>query len=141
MVTFSTDKFGGFIAETFRVMTMMSPWIFSCLDEEALQAVRPTPPPEGKNVKDWTKGEAVTWLDMRGLKFLNTLTKKNCWLRLTPSLKNRYLNSLHCNLISVIVSLVETFASYLRTFFLYLQHYLTVRRIWWLVLIVWRALP
>jgi hypothetical protein len=70
---YKDEKFGGFTAETYRSMCMISPWLYRCLLEDDLV---PPPPcdPGNKPQHKWTKEENVSWMEMRDIDFSPTIT-------------------------------------------------------------------
>jgi hypothetical protein len=65
---YKDDKFGGFNAESYRAMTMVSTQLHRCLNETALLP----PPPRGDNPrpqKEWTKEDNINWMCLRDVKF------------------------------------------------------------------------
>ena len=64
---FKNDKFGGFVAENFRALTMVSPWLFRCLLNEEFTPKAVVLPPPGKPRTKWTVKENNAWLKARGI--------------------------------------------------------------------------
>jgi hypothetical protein len=64
---YKDDKFGGFNAESYRAMTMVSTQLYRCLLETSLVP----PPPRGDNPKpqnEWTKEDNTNWMYLRDVK-------------------------------------------------------------------------
>jgi hypothetical protein len=66
---FKNEKFGGFVAENYRALTMLSPWIFRCLLDKEYSPTPPMLPSTGKPRDKWTMKENAAWLKVRGIKF------------------------------------------------------------------------
>ena len=65
---YKDEAFGGFTAETYRGMTMISCFIYRCLLEETLKP----PPPRGPNPEPqdkWTKQDNMNWMYLRDVEF------------------------------------------------------------------------
>jgi hypothetical protein len=63
---YKDDKFGGFNAETFRGMTMVSTQLYRCLQETGLAPA----PPRGINLnpqKEWLREDNINWMYLRGV--------------------------------------------------------------------------
>ena len=65
---FKNDKFGGFVAENYRALTMLLPWLFRCLLQKEFAPKIVTQPPVGKPRAKWTIKENIAWLKGRGIK-------------------------------------------------------------------------
>ncbi len=65
---FKNAKFGGFVAENYRALTMISPWLFRCLLENEFQPRVIVLPPTDKPRSKWTIKENTAWLRVRGIK-------------------------------------------------------------------------
>jgi hypothetical protein len=65
---FKDDKFGGFVAENYRAMTMVSPWLFQCLLDKQFSPPKPVQPAANKPRDKWTMKENAAWLKVRGIK-------------------------------------------------------------------------
>jgi hypothetical protein len=65
---FKNRTFGGFVAETYRAFTMLSPWIFRCLLDKEFSPPLPVLPPHAKPRDKWTMKENAAWLKVRGIK-------------------------------------------------------------------------
>ncbi len=64
---FKNDKFGGFVAENYRAMTMLSPWLFRCLLENEFAPKVVTLASLDKPQAKWTVKENNGWLKVRGI--------------------------------------------------------------------------
>jgi hypothetical protein len=63
---YKDDKFGGYNAETYRGMTMVSTQLYRCLNETGLAP----PPPRGPNQKPqdkWLREDNMNWMFLRGV--------------------------------------------------------------------------
>ncbi len=70
---YKDEKFGGFTAETYRAMTMISCFLYQCLLENDLEP----PPPRGLNPnpqKEWTKQDNMNWMYLRGIDHSSSIT-------------------------------------------------------------------
>jgi hypothetical protein len=70
---YKDDKFGGFNAESYRAMTMISTQLYRRLEETALVPS----PPRGCNPnpqKDWTKEDNTNWMYLRNVEFSSKIT-------------------------------------------------------------------
>jgi hypothetical protein len=70
---YKDDKFGGFIAETYRAMCMLSCFLYRCLLEDDLIA----PPPRGENPEPqhkWLKQDNITWMYLRDIEYSAAIT-------------------------------------------------------------------
>jgi hypothetical protein len=70
---YKDEKFGGFNAETYRGMTMVSTQLYRCLLETSLLP----PPPRGDNQKpqkDWTKEDNTNWMYLRDIEHSSKIT-------------------------------------------------------------------
>jgi hypothetical protein len=65
---FKDGKFGGFVAENYRALTMLSPWLFGCLLDEQFSPSEPEVPSANKPRDKWTMKENAAWLKVRGIK-------------------------------------------------------------------------
>jgi hypothetical protein len=65
---FKNETFGGYVAENYRALTMLSPWIFRCLLDKEFTPSLPILPPHAKPWDRWTMKENATWLNVRGIK-------------------------------------------------------------------------
>jgi hypothetical protein len=65
---FKNKTFGGFVAENYRALTMLSPWIFRCLLDKEFSPPIPVLPPHEKPRDKWTMKENAAWLKVRGIK-------------------------------------------------------------------------
>ena len=66
--TYNSDKFGGWVAENYRAMTMLSPWLFRCLLDDQMAPRVTVLPPTNKPRGKWTLKENTAWLKVRGIK-------------------------------------------------------------------------
>ena len=66
---YKDDKFGGFTAEVYRAMCMISVWLYTCLGEDNLQPTTQHEPDMDKPQKQWTKKDNVVWLELRGIRW------------------------------------------------------------------------
>ena len=65
---FKNDKFGGFVAENYRAMTMLPPWLFRCLLENEFAPKVVTLASLDKPRAKWTVKEKNNgWLKVRGI--------------------------------------------------------------------------
>jgi hypothetical protein len=64
---FKNEKFGEFVAENYRALTMLSPWIFRCLLDKEFLPVLVLPSPNKPREK-WTMQENAVWFKVRGIK-------------------------------------------------------------------------
>ncbi len=64
---FKNEKFGGYVAENYRALTMLSPWLFRCLLENEFIPKAPAVAPDQKPRSKWSKLENTGWLQLRGL--------------------------------------------------------------------------
>jgi hypothetical protein len=62
---FTTDKFGEFVAENYRALTMLSPWLFRCLQKPEFEPKVTVLPPATKPYSKWTVQENLGWLKVR----------------------------------------------------------------------------
>jgi hypothetical protein len=65
---FSTNKFGGFVAENYQALTMLSPWLFWCLLGPEFEPKVTVLPPGTKPYYKWAVNENIGWLKVRGIK-------------------------------------------------------------------------
>jgi hypothetical protein len=65
---FKNEKFGGYVAENYRALTMLSPLIFWCLLDKEFTPSLPVLPPHAKPRDKWTMKENAAWLKVRGIK-------------------------------------------------------------------------
>jgi hypothetical protein len=65
---FKNAKFGGYVAENYRALTHLSPWLFHCLTEDHLAPRILVQPPATKPRVNWTIKENRAWLKVRGVK-------------------------------------------------------------------------
>jgi hypothetical protein len=65
---FNNETFGGFVAENYRALTMLSPWLFLCLLDKVLSPPIFVLPPHEKPRDNWTMKENAAWLKVRGIK-------------------------------------------------------------------------
>jgi hypothetical protein len=68
IINFKDDKFGGWVAETYRAMLMVGPWLFRILEEKALKVKAFDRLLPGKDPNDYTLQEYNDWLTMQGIK-------------------------------------------------------------------------
>jgi hypothetical protein len=66
VIPFKDDKFGGYVAETYRGFTMLAPWLYRCLEEDTFETPVPHCPPHDKPQKKWLAKDNKAWLRMRG---------------------------------------------------------------------------
>ena len=70
---YKDDSFGGFVAETYRAMCMISCCVYRCLLEDGL-----TPsPPRGPNTSpqdEWLRQDNINWMYLRGVEFSSAIT-------------------------------------------------------------------
>jgi hypothetical protein len=64
---FKNEKFGGYVAENYRALTMLSPWLFRCLLKDEFIPTAPMVAPEQKPRSKWSRKENTGWLQLRGL--------------------------------------------------------------------------
>jgi hypothetical protein len=64
---FKSNKFGGFVAENYQALTMLSPWLFRCLLSKEFTPKVIKLPPLGKPCAKWTVQENSAWLKERGI--------------------------------------------------------------------------
>ncbi len=64
---FKNAKFGGFVAENYRALTMLAPWLFRCLLANAFVPKPIVLPPTNKPRSKWTSRENTAWLKVRGI--------------------------------------------------------------------------
>jgi hypothetical protein len=64
---FKNNKFGGFVAESFRAFNMLAPWLFRCLLEPAFDPVVFVAPDISKPRSRWTRADNFAWLNLRGI--------------------------------------------------------------------------
>ena len=62
---FKNDKFGGFVAENYRALAMLSPWLFRCLLHSDFIPKTCILAPQGKPRSKWTVKENNAWLKSR----------------------------------------------------------------------------
>jgi hypothetical protein len=66
LAAYNTDKFGGWVMENFKVLCILAPWVYHCLDDEAFQPpprfVTPTTPRD-----KWIQTENIGYLRSRGI--------------------------------------------------------------------------
>jgi hypothetical protein len=70
---YKDEKFGGFTAEVYRAMTMISCFLYLCLLEEDLEPL----PPRGPNPapqKEWTRQDNINWMYTREIEYSETIT-------------------------------------------------------------------
>jgi hypothetical protein len=65
---FKNEKCGGYVAENYRALTMLSPWIFQCLFDKEFTPSLPVLPPHAKPRDKWTIKENAAWLKVWGIK-------------------------------------------------------------------------
>lgn len=65
---FKNEKFGGFVAENYRALTHLAPWLFRCFLEDKFAPTILVLPPENKPRTQWTMKENKGWLRSRGIK-------------------------------------------------------------------------
>jgi hypothetical protein len=65
---FKNAKFGGFVAENYHALTMLSPWLFRCLLAKAFVPKPILLAPGNKPHSKWTLRESTAWLRLRGKK-------------------------------------------------------------------------
>ena len=70
---YKDDKFGGYTAETYRSMTMLSCWLYRCLLEDDLTP----PPPRGDNTspqRKWVRDDNLNWMYRRDITYSSFIT-------------------------------------------------------------------
>jgi hypothetical protein len=65
---FKNEKFGGWVAENYRALNMLSPWLFRFLSDDEFAPAVVVLAPEGKPRSKWTIKENTAWLKVRGKK-------------------------------------------------------------------------
>ena len=80
-ISVSGDKFGGYVAENYRCLCMLSPWIFECLTSPKYQP-RPldSDPPVDKPISRWTLRECHAWMANRSLSMARNVPVKEARL-------------------------------------------------------------
>jgi hypothetical protein len=63
---FKNEKFGGFVAENYRALTMLSPWIFRCLLDKKFSPPLPVLPSHAKPRDKWTMKEKCRLVEGKG---------------------------------------------------------------------------
>ena len=64
---FKNDKFGGYVAENYRAITMLPPWLFRCVLEPEFAPAVLVDPDTAKPRSTWTRMENMSWLKLRGI--------------------------------------------------------------------------
>ncbi len=70
---YKDDKFGGFTADTYRSMSMLSCWLYRCLLEDDLTP----PPPRGDNTspqRKWVRDDNLNWMYRRDITYSSFIT-------------------------------------------------------------------
>jgi hypothetical protein len=65
---FKNGKFGGYVAENYRALTHLSPWLLRCLLEDRFAPKVPVLAPRNKPRAKWTIKENTEWLKVRRIK-------------------------------------------------------------------------
>jgi hypothetical protein len=66
--SFKNDKFGGWVAENYCALIMLSPWLFRFLMDDEFATTEVVQAPDGKPCLKWTIKENRAWLQVRGKK-------------------------------------------------------------------------
>jgi hypothetical protein len=70
---YKDEKFGGFTAEVYRAMTMISGFLYLCLLEEDLEPSTPRGPNPAPQ-REWTKQDNINWMYRREVEYSSTIT-------------------------------------------------------------------
>ena len=85
---YKNEKFGGFTAETYRSMCMISCQLYHCLLEHDLAP----PAPRGPNPKpqsEWIKEDNCNWMYLRDIEFASGITAPEAKQQLQTAMKSR----------------------------------------------------
>jgi hypothetical protein len=77
---YKDDKFGGFTAEVYRAMCMMSVWLYSCLEEDDLQPSEQHEPDMNVSQKKWKKKDNLAYMELHGVEFHSKIPAKEASL-------------------------------------------------------------
>jgi len=75
ILTFKDEKFGGYVAENYRAITMILPWLSRILEEESMQPTEDVEPPDQseKPYAKWNGKECKAWMAQRGIRGLSSV--------------------------------------------------------------------
>ena len=95
-IQISGDKFGGYVAENYKCISVLGPWLFSCLGSKQYQpATKQNEPPSGKPVDAWTLSQCRAWVENREIQLPNNLRVSEVRMTIAnliqadPTLKSR----------------------------------------------------
>jgi len=78
VITFTTDKFGGYVAENWRCLAQLSPWCFQFIDDQIMNQNIYLNLPDPNNVmfSSWTLSQLRAWLLLRNQELERKVSKK-----------------------------------------------------------------
>lgn len=78
VIPFRTEKFGGYVAENWRCLAVLSPWCFQFIGNESMIDPNngPLPDPEETPFAQWRVGQLQKWFHIRNIVLEQSITKR-----------------------------------------------------------------